>query len=223
LHAWTGQAVWRRAALVIGVLLALAGLWWAVSTAGLLDLLSNRDALAREVARLGPLGPAAVVLGIAAAVIASPIPSAPIALAAGAVFGKVWGSVYVVAGAELGAIAAFLLARRFGYGPARRVPWLGRLLDRTRSQWLLAGIVLASRLVPFVSFDAVSYAAGLTPLRLPWFALATLLGVAPVSVALVWFGERLVEQGSDWVLWAVLALGLVTGLPVAWRLLRQGA
>ncbi len=172
---------------------------------------------------LGPWGPLAVVLGIAGAVVFSPIPSAPIALAAGAAYGKLWGTVWVVAGAELGAIAAFLIARRFGHAAARRLPWAARLLDRTQSQAVLAGIVFASRLLPFLSFDAFSYAAGLTALRLPWFALATLAGVVPVSLLLAWFGERMAAEGAAWIGLAVLAAGGVTLLPLMWRRLRGGA
>lgn len=171
--------------------------------------------------RLGPWGPVAIVLGLAGAVILSPIPSAPIALAAGALYGAFWGTAYVVAGAELGALAAFLIARRFGYAPVRRVPWIARWVDRTRSQAALAGVVLVSRLLPFLSFDAVSYAAGLTPLRLRWFALATLAGVAPVSALLVWSGERMAAEGAAWIGTAVLLAGGVTLLPLLWRRLRR--
>jgi uncharacterized membrane protein YdjX (TVP38/TMEM64 family) len=39
-----------------------------------------------------------------AAVVGSLIPSAPIAQAAGAAYGHVWGAVLVVVGAELGAL-----------------------------------------------------------------------------------------------------------------------
>lgn len=200
--------------------MALVAGWFALSWSGALDLLGDGERLRRRVEDLGPIAPLAVIVGIAGAVVFSPIPSAPIALAAGAVFGKVWGSVYVVIGAELGALLAFGIARRLGYKAVRRWPRAARLLDRAQSQAALAGIVFASRLVPFISFDAVSYAAGLTPLRWRWFALATLAGVAPVSVALVWFGQQMVEEGAGWIGIAVLLLGGVTLLPLAFRLLR---
>jgi uncharacterized membrane protein YdjX (TVP38/TMEM64 family) len=174
------------------------------------------------VASFGPFGPLAVVLGIAGAIIFSPIPSAPIALAAGAAYGRLWGTAYVVAGSVLGACVAFWIARRFGYDAVRRVPWIARWIDRTRSQATLAGLVFVSRLLPFLSFDAVSYAAGLTPLRFLWFALATLAGVIPISILLVWFGERMAEQGAGWIGTAVLVAGGITLVPLLWRRLRTG-
>ncbi len=45
------------------------------------------------------------------AILVSPIPSAPIAVAAGAAYGHTWGRLYVLLGAECGALAAFGLAR----------------------------------------------------------------------------------------------------------------
>ncbi|HEV7264260.1 MAG TPA: VTT domain-containing protein [Falsiroseomonas sp.] len=187
-----------------------------------LATLDDPQRIRELVEALGPWGPLAIVLALAGAIIVSPIPSAPIALAAGALYGGVWGTVYVVTGAELGALAAFIIARRFGYAPVRRVPWIARWLDRTRSQAMLAGLVFASRLLPFLSFDLVSYAAGLTPLRLRWFALATLAGVVPVSALLVWSGERMAAQGAAWIGTAVLLAGGITLLPLLWRRLRRG-
>jgi len=211
-----------REYIILGIAAAaLAATWFVLSGSGALDTLADGDRLRRWVEGLGPLGPLAIVAGIAGAVVFSPIPSAPIALAAGAAFGKVWGSVYVVLGAEAGALLAFGIARWFGYDAVRRWSWAARLLDRTRSQAALAGIVFASRLVPFISFDAVSYAAGLTPLRWWWFALATLAGVVPVSIALVWFGERMLEEGTGWIGITVLLAGGVTLVPIAVRLLRR--
>ena len=59
---------------------------------------------------------------IALRTMASPIPSAPVALAAGAAYGHVWGTVQVVIGAELGALIAFGLARVLGPRLRRRTP-----------------------------------------------------------------------------------------------------
>lgn len=207
-------------------LFAMALAWFVLFHTGALDLLGDPDRLRAAVDELGALGPAAIILSLAAAVVVSPIPSAPIALAAGAAFGPAWGSIYVVAGAELGAMLAFTIARRFGYDAVRTWPWAARLLDRKHSQAALAGLVFASRLVPFISFDAVSYAAGLTLLHWWLFLLATLAGVIPVSIALVWFGDRMVASGSGTIGWVVLALGGLTLVPLlatAFRTWRQAA
>ena len=55
------------------------------------------------VATLGVWGPVAVIGLVVLAILVTPIPSAPFALAAGAAYGHTRGTLYVLAGAELGA------------------------------------------------------------------------------------------------------------------------
>ena len=102
------------------------------------------------VARAGLWGPVLIVTLMTIAVVASPIPSAPIALAAGAACGHLWGTVQVVIGAELGALIAFGLARVLGHDVLRRV--FGDRVDAglLGSQNALTATVLASRLMPFL-------------------------------------------------------------------------
>jgi uncharacterized membrane protein YdjX (TVP38/TMEM64 family) len=157
------------------------------------------------------------------AVVASPIPSAPVALAAGAAYGHFWGTVQVVIGAELGALIAFLLARVLGHDVLRRV--FGTSVDAglLGSQNALTWTVFASRLMPFVSFDIISYAAGLSRLHAWRFALATLAGIIPTSFVLAHFGGAAVSGDLGQTTWAVLGLGLITGLPLLWIATRRQA
>ncbi len=150
-----------------------------------------------------------------------PIPSAPVALAAGAAYGHVWGTVQVVIGAELGALIAFGLARVLGHDVLRRV--FGDRVDAglLGSQSALTATVFASRLMPFVSSDMISYAAGLSRLHAWRFALAALAGVIPASFLLAHFGGEAVSGDLGRATWAVLGLGLVTELPLLWFATRR--
>lgn len=193
-------------ALVGGVLLV----WMLPQT--VLDF-GSVQAMTERLREAGWIGPVVVVLSMAAAIIASPLPSAPIALAAGAVYGHVFGTLYVVLGATMGAAGAFGIARILGRDLLRR--WFGDRLDMglLGSQNALMASVFVFRLLPFISFDIVSYAAGLTVLT-PWrFLAATLAGVGPVSFALTHFGGELASGEDTRILIAVLALGLLTGVP----------
>jgi len=78
-------------------------------------------------------------------------------------------------------------------------------------------LVLGSRLLPFQSFDLVSYAVGLTPLSLPRFALATLIGIVPISFLLAHFGNEMALAGSKQIALAALLLAVATGLPLLGR------
>jgi uncharacterized membrane protein YdjX (TVP38/TMEM64 family) len=176
------------------------------------------------VERLGPWGPPALVGGMALAIVFSPVPSAPIALAAGALYGHMWGTVYAVLGAEIGALIAFGIARVLGR------PFVARIVpddvltekDRTtRPEWMLAGGVLVARLFPFISFDAVSYLAGLTALRPSLFALATLLGMIPMTFLFAHLGGAMTAEEEPLRLLNLLGILGLAGLAwIGWRLHR---
>jgi uncharacterized membrane protein YdjX (TVP38/TMEM64 family) len=214
------RAVILAGLVILGI--ALLGLWLfapSVFTEGR-DLLDG-ERLERLVEHAGLWGPVLIVTLMTVAVVASPIPSAPIALAAGAAYGHLWGTVQVVIGAELGALIAFGLARVLGHDVLRRV--FGDKVDAglLGSQTALTATVFASRLMPFVSFDMISYAAGLSRLHAWRFALATLAGVVPASFLLAHVGGEAIGGELGRAIWAVLALGLVTGLPLLWLAVRR--
>lgn len=202
----------------IGFVILLAALYWLLHETGALAIILDGAALREQVSQIGVWGPLAVIGLMTFAILVSPIPSAPIALAAGAVYGHTWGTVYVLLGAEAGAIAAFGLARLLGYEVLRR--WFGdRLsLGLLGSQVALMGIVFVSRLLPFVSFDLVSYAAGLTVLSFWRFALATLAGIVPASFLLAHFGREMATGEAERIMISVLALGGITLIPVIAKL-----
>lgn len=205
---------------VIG--LALLGVWlFAPATLIEVQRLVNPETIKVLVERAGLWGPVLIVCLMTIAVVASPVPSAPIALAAGAAYGHFWGTVQVVLGAELGALIAFGLARIVGRDGLRRL--FGDQVDAglLGSQTALTATVFASRLMPFVSFDMISYAAGLSALHAWRFALATLAGIIPASFVLAHFGGEAVNGNLGWMTWAVLGLGLVTGLPLLWIAARR--
>lgn len=202
--------------------IGLLGLWLVApalltEARGLLEV----ERLEMLVDRAGIWGPVLIVTLMTVAVVASPIPSAPIALAAGAAYGHLWGTVQIVIGAEFGALIAFGLARVLGRDALRRV--FGDRIDAglLGSQTALTATVFASRLMPFVSFDMISYAAGLSRLHAWRFALATLTGIIPASFLLAHFGGEAVSGDLGRATWAVLGLGLVTGLPLLWVALRR--
>ncbi len=208
--------------LALAVLIALlAAAYWLLHETGAMAIIMNRAELHDHIKQLGAWGPLLVIGLMVLAILVSPIPSAPIALAAGAAYGHVWGTFYVLLGAEIGALAAFGLARWLGGETLRR--WFGDRLSvgLLGSQNALTGIVLVSRLLPFVSFDIISYAAGLTPLSFLRFAIATLIGVMPASFLLAYFGGEMATGESDRIMISVLALGAITLVPLAVKIVRD--
>ena len=205
------------------VLLGAAGLigfwvWWAPDWAQV-----NAENVRQWVEELGLFGPFAIIALMAIAVVASPIPSAPIALAAGAAFGHVTGTLYVAIGAEIGAMIAFMIARYLGRQAVEKM--LGSRVGAglLGSQNALTLAIFLSRLLPFVSFDAMSYAAGLSRLHLWRFGLATLAGILPASFLLAHIGIAAIDGSFGMAEWIALGLGLTTGLPLLYLALRRNS
>ena len=201
--------------LVFAACLAIAVIAGLVLSLQMADRPTLSEAWVRGlVGDLGMFGPLALIGLMVLAIVASPIPSGPIAVAAGALYGTLWGGTITVVGALLGALIAFGSARYLGADWVRQSQnSVLRYIARPRSQFALMLIVFTSRLIPFISFDLVSYGAGITCLTLGRFALATALGVIPNCFALAAMGAGMADGGANWM-WIVGLGGAVTLTPI---------
>lgn len=199
----------------------LVGLYLLLESSPLIDFFSRPETLVYRIYGLGALGPLLIIGLMVLAIVFNPLPSAPIAIAAGAVYGHALGTIYIVIGAEIGAIIAFLIARTIGYDLTRKHLSEAGFLGRLGSQNALTAMVFVSRLVPFLSFDLISYAAGLTVIRFWRFALATLLGLVPISFALAHLGQEIVAREDSGLAVAVLVVGIVTVVPLVLKLAQR--
>ncbi|MFZ5814121.1 MAG: TVP38/TMEM64 family protein [Bacillota bacterium] len=183
------------------------------------------QAAAELLARTGPWGPLVVIgLQLLQAVI-SPLPSWPVTVAAGALYGSVTGTLLSLLGGMLGATVNFWLARRIGQELVRRS--LGeRWIERAAHLGPLHYLVLSlfGRLIPIASFDVVSYLAGIGRISLPLFLGVALLGQAPAFFAYAYFGSDLAAAGEAG-LWGsalmLLFVGLIAGGQRLWRRLTE--
>jgi len=205
-----------RTSLLWATLLVIVGLFilWLLDSPVASQWFNHDDDLKQTVERAGRWGPFVVIALMTVAVVVSPLPSAPIAVASGALYGHGWGALYVLTGAQLGAMICFGLARGLGYDTLHR--WLGDKLQvgLLGSQRALSYGVMVSRLLPFVSFDIVSYAAGLTVIRFWRFAIATLIGITPSSFFLAHVGAEMSDREWTRMGITVLLLGGVTLIPI---------
>jgi len=161
----------------------------------------------------GVFAPIYYMLLMAIAVVISPIPSLPLDIAAGAFFGPFMGTVYSVIGALTGSVISFMIARFLGREIMER--FLGGHVNfcTTCSDKLLTKIVFMSRLLPVVSFDIVSYGAGLTKMSLGKFGIATFSGMIPLTFLYNYSGSVLVfGKGLTFVL-GIMMVALFFLLP----------
>ncbi|MDQ2652375.1 MAG: TVP38/TMEM64 family protein [Chloroflexota bacterium] len=142
--------------------------------------------------------------------VAAPIPAIFVAFANGLAFGVVGGGLLTVAGQTLAAALCFGISRALGRGPAEALAGRFGLVaaDTWFSRWGARGVLLL-RLVPGVSFDVISYGAGLTSIRFGPFLLATAIGVAPQAFLYAYLIREAPQ--SAWVFYAVswLVIGAI--------------
>lgn len=177
----------RSGRLIVAVLLVL-GIVAAWHWRSLFDPLALAELIGES-----PIAPLAfLAVHIAASLFF--VPRTLLALGAGLVFGMWWGILWAALGSLAGAVAGFLAARyiRSGFvdraaltksaGPAR----LAALLKRAEhGGWRMVAVV---RLVPVIPHSLTNYALGFTKAPLGAYAVGSLLGQLPLTIAYVDFG-----------------------------------
>jgi uncharacterized membrane protein YdjX (TVP38/TMEM64 family) len=158
------------------VLLAFLGLWAWMAGPPAADGLHTWAAQAEAWHRTQPLALWLGFVALFAGLSALSVPGcAALALAAGAIWGPWWGSLWITLASALGAMLPFYLARRHGRERlARRYPAQLARLDRGMAHRGLAYLLLL-RLVPVVPYTLVNPLMGLTSIRgLPFFVVSAL-------------------------------------------------
>jgi len=165
-----------------------------------------------EVAAAGVWAPVLFV-ALQAIVTITPLPRTMFTVAAGVLFGSLWGLVLTITGTTLAALAAYGLVRWVG-GPivARHehrpgFAWVRARLDHSG---LLA--MLSLRLLPMVPFSLLNYAAGAARVRIVPYIVGTVLGVLPGTVAIVVLGDAVTDGVVNPAMFAVSLAGAVLGL-----------
>jgi uncharacterized membrane protein YdjX (TVP38/TMEM64 family) len=198
----------KIALLFILFLLLLSQLFWGIESFFKEHLI--HDWLAAN----GVYAPLVYMITMALAVIVSPLPSLPLDIAAGAFFGPFLGTAYSVLGALGGAVVSFLLARYLGREFIERF-LSGHINFCTEcSDRFLTKVVFFSRLLPIVSFDVVSYGAGLTKISLKNFTLATLFGMIPLTFVYNYFGSVIIFSEKLTVIFGLIMVILLFLIPI---------
>lgn len=142
----------------------------------------------------------------------APLPAFLITFANAALFGWVFGALLSWVSAMAGAILCYYIAKLLGRS----------FVEKLTSKTALESVdgffekygkytVLIARLLPFVSFDIVSYAAGLTKMKIKDFVIATGLGQLPATIVYSYAGEML-TGGTKMFVFGLLSLFAFTAL-----------
>lgn len=169
------------------LILSLLVYWWLRQQSEV-NLL-HPEGLKATIQELGTLGVVAYISLIALAVVLSPIPGAPLTVAAGAVWGTLWAGIYSVIGGFLGGLTAYFIGHTLGRTAVYALTGKVIYFTKNRGEVYLGWLIFWSRLLPILSFDLVSYGAGITGLSLPIYATATLMGMIPSTFFLTSMGS----------------------------------
>jgi uncharacterized membrane protein YdjX (TVP38/TMEM64 family) len=174
----------KRVVTIVLGLAVLGGLLYAGRKAG-----GYVPQFAAWVADQGAWGPIVFILGYAVATVAF-IPGSLLTLAAGAIFGLAFGTLYTFLGATLGSGLAFLVARYLARGAIeRKIAGNAKFaaIDRAVGKEGFK-IVALLRLSPIFPFNLLNYSLGLT--RVPFLQyMAAALAMLPGTLLYVYYGK----------------------------------
>ena len=147
------------------------------------------------------------------------LPASLFTLAAGALFRPIWGFLYSLGGASLGAALAFCIARYIAgdWVSSRAGPRISRIIEGVdREGWRFVAV---TRLIPVLPYAPLNYFFGLSRIPFLHFLLASIICMAPSSIAYSWLGyigmEAAAGRGNSikFALLGLAALALLLFLP----------
>ncbi len=196
-------------------------------------LRDNRAFLAAFVHDNALLAAAVFIAGYAAATALSLPGGAILSIAAGFLFGTLFGTLWVVIAATLGAVGIFLAART-ALGDvlkAKAGPWLKKMEQGFNENALSYLLVL--RLVPLFPFFVVNLVPAFLGVPLRTYALGTVLGIIPGTFVFVSVGAGLgsvFDRGGAFspasaltpeVITALVGLSVLSLVPAAYKKLKS--
>jgi uncharacterized membrane protein YdjX (TVP38/TMEM64 family) len=154
---------------------------------------------------------------------------AVMSIAGGFLFGTIWGSIYILIGATLGATALFIIAKT-ALGDVLRAkagPWLQKMEAGFQENALSYLLVL--RLVPLFPFFVVNLVPAFLGVSLATYVLGTFFGIIPGVVVFASVGAGLgsiFDAGEAFsargiltpqILTALMGLAVLALIPVVYK------
>lgn len=193
----------------LALLLALAGLYFVwpgfasfVDEAAAVLTSGDRQRAQEWVRAFGAWGYAVVLALMVLQTVLAVVPSLLMMVVAVLAYGPVGGGLLAWAGLLVAATVAYGVGRAIGPATVDRL--VGEATERKVSGFVERyGVwaVVAARVSPVISTDAVSVVAGLVQMGYARFLAATAAGTLPLTVLVAWLGEDIdrLKTGLIWV------------------------
>ncbi|MAF99122.1 MAG: hypothetical protein CMH61_00775 [Nanoarchaeota archaeon] len=150
-----------------------------------------------------------ILIGLIALSVPFPIPSGPLVLAGGYVYGLIPGTIYALIGNVLGATFSFFLIHKFGR------PLLEKFVDKKHIihfdhlfKKRGPSIAIISYVLPLFPSDSISMILGLTPIGFPTFLAVLIMGHIPRYLIINSLGQDL-HAGFTLQTFIILAIAIV--------------
>ena len=193
-------------AVLLIVYLAVPGVNSAVTEAVAVLGSANLDKVAAYIRSFGGWAMAFSFLLMVFSSLIAPLPAFMITLSNAAIFGWWQGAILSWSSAMVGSALCFGISRALGRDVVEKFAGKGALAS-VEGYFEKYGTktILICRLLPFVSFDAVSYFAGLTPMGFIPFFIATGIGQTPATIVYSYVGGML-TGGAKFLMIGLLCL-----------------
>ncbi len=183
----------------------------------------DRISIESLIAWVGQLGWVAPLVFIACYAIATVffLPGLIFTLAGGVLFGPLFGTLYNLTGATIGATLAFITSRYIAHDWAaqRTGKRLRQLVEGVEEEgWRFVAFV---RLVPLIPFNLLNYALGLTGIRLSHYIITSFIFMAPGGAAYTYLGyagREVAGNGEDVIKKVLLAIAVVATIAFVSRI-----
>lgn len=152
------------------------------------------------------------------------LPSTPLNLTGGAIFGIWWGTFWTTVAAVIAAMVAFAFTRTIGKDIIAK-KFAGRW-EAIDAEIRLGGLfyMFSIRLLPIIPYGLVNFAAGLTSIRWRDYIIGTLLGTVPGVLPFVMMGSGFTELSKgniSQLLFAFTLTAMLVGGATWYRRRRQ--
>lgn len=229
-------AAWVQRGVIIAVIAVALGAYAFVpsvrdAVSSVLAMFATGDfsAASAFMAEYGPYAAAVSFLLMVFQSIAAPLPAFLITIANANLFGWWQGAILSWTSSMVGAAVCFWIAKALGREAVEKLTSKAGL-QRIDEFFMRHGSqsVLVARLLPFVSFDWVSYFCGLTSMPFGSFMIATGIGQLPATIVYSYVGGML-TGGAQMLMYGLLILFALAILVVivrqvyAERVKRKGA
>ncbi len=213
------RLVWLTPLGMIALLVMLYFVWPAfqafVNEAYQVLSSGNRDRIQTWVSGFGAWSFVVIIALMLLQTIIAFLPSVVLMVVSVLSFGSLTGGLLAWGGLLLAATLGYVIGRSLGVVTVDRL--LGSDTERKMERFLERyGIwaIVAARISPVLSTDAVSIAAGLTKMRLLPFVGATAAGTLPLTILIAWLGADIDRLQTGLILISVVSVLMFLGYVV---------